>query len=74
MVQLVEQVQKQFIMKEKLAKLIDVKTIVTFALIAVVCYLAITSKLQLSAEFFASIVTAVITYFFTRKNPGGDVK
>lgn len=53
------------------ADLINVKTAVTFALIGVVCYLAWHSKLEISSEFFASIVTAVITYFFTRKNEAG---
>lgn len=55
-------------MKEWLMKIVSVKSLVTFALIGVTCVLAIMSELQLSSEFFASIVTAVITYYFTRKD------
>ena len=55
-------------MKDKLAKLVELKSIVTLLLIGCTCYLAITSKFQIAPEFFASIVTAVITYYFTRKD------
>ncbi|MBS5279988.1 MAG: hypothetical protein KHY27_00195 [Butyricicoccus pullicaecorum] len=58
-------------MKDKLAKLIDVKSIVTFALIAVVCVQTIRQNVDLPSEFVASIVTAIVTYYFTRK---GDAK
>jgi hypothetical protein len=54
-------------MKEKIAKLIELKSIVTMALIGCTCYLAIKSGFTIAPEFFASIVTAVITYYFTRK-------
>ena len=59
-------------MKEKFAKLVDVKSIITFALVGCVCYLAIAGKIEVSSEFFASIVSAVITYYFTRKLNGED--
>lgn len=55
-------------MKEKIAKLLDVKSIVTFALIAVVCIQTIRQNLNLPSEFVASIVTAIVTYYFTRKD------
>lgn len=55
-------------MKEKLAKLIELKSIVTMALIGCTCYLAIKSGFTIAPEFFASVVTAVITYYFTRKD------
>lgn len=58
-------------MKDKLAKLLDVKSIVTFALIAVVCVQTIRQNVDLPSEFVASIVTAIVTYYFTRK---GDAK
>ncbi len=61
-------------MKPKLIKLIDVKTIVTFALIGTVCYLAISSRIRISEEFFAAIVTSVITYFFTKRANGDDIQ
>ena len=59
-------------MKEKFAKLVDVKSIITFALVGCVCYLAIAGKIEVNSEFFASIVSAVITYYFTRKQNGED--
>jgi len=49
-------------------KIINVKSIVTFALTAVVCYSVIVNNIALSGEFFASIVGAVITYYFTRQD------
>ena len=52
---------------EIIKKIINVKSIVTFALIAVVCYSVIVNKVVLSGEFFASIVGAIITYYFTRQ-------
>lgn len=54
-------------MKEKLAKLIELKSIVTLLLIGCTCFLAVKSDFAIAPEFFASIVTAVITYYFTRK-------
>lgn len=55
-------------MKDKLAKLLDVKSIVTFALIAVVCVQTVRQNVELPSEFVASIVTAIVTYYFTRKD------
>lgn len=54
-------------MKEKLIKLFDVKSIVTFALIAVVCIQVVRKNMELESQFVASTVTAIITYYFTRK-------
>ena len=54
-------------MKERLLRLLDVKSFVTFALIAVVCIPAIRQNVQMPSEFVASIVTAIVTYYFTRK-------
>lgn len=57
-------------MKEKIieiiSKLLNVKSIVTFALIGTVCYLAIVNKIAISEEVFIGIVMAVITYYFTK--------
>lgn len=52
-------------MKDKIAKLIDIKSIVTLALTGVVCYLVSTSKMDVK-DFFA-LVMMVFTYFFTKK-------
>ena len=54
-------------MKERLLRLLDVKSFVTFALIAVVCNQAIRQNVQMPSEIVASIVTAIVTYYFTRK-------
>lgn len=46
-------------MKEKIAKLIDVKSIVTLALTAVVCYLAIIGKINIE-----QIYLMIIAFYF----------
>jgi hypothetical protein len=51
-------------MKEKLSKLIDVKTIVTLALVAAAIY-GFVQKI-ISAELFATWVTAIIVFYFTK--------
>lgn len=48
--------------KDRLAKLIDVKTIVTFALTAAFVYLAI--KGEIHPEIFMTIYTMVIGFYF----------
>lgn len=60
-------------MKEKLAKLIDVKSIVTlllmFTLAFLVIYSSITGK-DLSNNIFllfSNVATMIVTYFFTKK-------
>lgn len=55
-------------MKERLMRLLDVKSLVTFALIAVVCIQAIRQNVDMPSEYVASIVTAIVTYYFTRKD------
>lgn len=49
-------------MKNKLAKLIDVKSIVTLVLTAVFATLSLTGKL--SAEQFQTVFTTVIAFYF----------
>ena len=48
-------------MKERLAKLIDVKSIVTLLLTGVFCYLSIIGKLP---SEFLTIYTTVIAFYF----------
>lgn len=55
-------------MKERLMRLLDVKSLVTFALIAVVCIQAMRRNVDMPSEYVASIVTAIVTYYFTRKD------
>ncbi len=52
---------------ENAAALINVKTAVTFALVGTLCVLAFKSNVRISEELYAAVVTAVITYFFTKK-------
>lgn len=49
-------------MKEKLAKLINVKTIVTFAITAVFVILAL--RKDINPEMSMTIVTVVISFYF----------
>lgn len=49
-------------MKQKLSKLIDVKSIVTILLTAVFCVLAL--KHTISAEQFITVFTVVISFYF----------
>ena len=60
-------------LKEKFAKLIDVKSFVTMLLVSalafLVIYSAITGKDLQNNIFllFSNVVTMIITYFFTKK-------
>jgi hypothetical protein len=56
-------------MKEKLAKLIDVKTIVTFAVVGVFSYLAVVGKIE--PKDFMGVVLMIITFFFAKKSSEG---
>jgi hypothetical protein len=60
-------------MKQKFAKLIDVKSIVTILLTAVFCVLAV--KNNISSEQFLTIFTVVISFYFgtqSAKRKSGD--
>ena len=48
--------------KERIAKLIDVKTIVTFSLTAAFVFLAVTR--QIEPQIFMTIYTMVIGFYF----------
>lgn len=49
-------------MKERLAKLFTVKSIVTILLTLVFCYLSITGVI--SAELFMTVFTVIIAFYF----------
>lgn len=49
-------------MKERLSKLLTVKSIVTIALTAVFCYLSIVRVI--SAELFMTVFTVVVAFYF----------
>ena len=60
-------------MKEKLAKLIDVKSLVTLLMTSVFCIL--TLKGIVSGEQFITVFTVLISFYFgvqTAKKSGGD--
>lgn len=59
-------------MKEKFAKLIDLKSIITFLLVATLVFLVIYATLTKSLTdplflLFSNIISMTVTYFFTRK-------
>lgn len=59
-------------MKEKIAKLIDVKSIVTLSLTLVFCYLAVSGKIP---QDFMTIFTVIIAFYFgtqATKTPKGE--
>ena len=58
-------------MKDKLANLIDVKTIVTFAVVGVFSYLSITGKIE--PKDLMAVVLMVITFFFAKKVDRGQI-
>lgn len=58
-------------MKE-LLKLIDVKTIVTFACVGVFAYLSTTGKIPV--EQFMTVLIMIITFFFAKKPSDSEVK
>lgn len=49
-------------MKEKIVKLVDVKSLVTLLLTGTFAYLSITNKI--SAEQFLTIFTVIISFYF----------
>lgn len=51
-------------MLEKLSKLIDVKTIVTFIVIGVFAYLSITGKI--AVDQIMIVVIMIVTFFFAK--------
>lgn len=48
--------------RERIAKLIDVKTIVTFALTAAFVFLSVTEKIE--PQIFMTIYTMIIGFYF----------
>lgn len=52
-------------MLEKIAKLIDVKTIVTFAIIGTLVYLAVTDKIEANKVYELAMI--IIGFFFAHK-------
>lgn len=53
-------------MKEKLAKLVDVKSIITIFATLVFCYMSIMGVL--SSEQFMTVFTMIISFYFCTQN------
>ena len=53
-------------MKEKLTKLINVKSIITFAIVGVLCYLSVVGKIE--AKGFLSLANMVVIFYFGTQN------
>lgn len=53
-------------LKERLAKLIDVKTVVTFAVVGVFSYLSVVGKIE--PKDLMAVVMMVITFFFAKQS------
>ena len=56
-------------MKEKIAKLIDVKSIVTLSVIATLVYIVVSGR-TIDENIFlllSNVATMIVTYFFTKK-------
>ena len=53
-------------MKDRFAKLVDVKSIITLAVIGVFCGLAATEKID--TQSFMTIATAIITFYFAKQD------
>ena len=53
-------------LKERLARLIDVKTVVTFTVIGVFSYLAVIGKIE--PKDFMGVVLMIVTFFFAKKS------
>lgn len=52
-------------MKSKIAKLIDVKSIITLAVIGEFCGLAAAGRID--TQSFMTVATAIITFYFARR-------
>jgi hypothetical protein len=52
--------------KERISKLIDVKTVVTFTVVGVFAYLSVIGKIE--AKDLMAVVMMVITFFFAKKS------
>lgn len=65
-------------MKEKLSKLIDLKSIITILLVLTLVILVITFAIKTGTIeeklflLFSNVTTMVITYFFTKKTNNDD--
>lgn len=57
-------------MKKAIINLLKIKSLMTIAVMVVFVYLAMTK--QMSDELTASVITAIITYYFTKKEKDNE--
>jgi uncharacterized membrane protein YoaK (UPF0700 family) len=57
-------------MKEKIAKLIDLKSIITILITGALIYGFVVAKIN--AEQFMTIATMIFTFYFAKKDKGSD--
>lgn len=57
-------------MKDKIAKLIDLKSIITILITICLIYGFVVSKIN--AEQFMTIATMIFTFYFAKKDSGSD--
>ena len=55
--------------KEKLARLMDVKSIITLMVMGVFCALSAAGRIDIQS--FMTVATAVITFYFAKQPSGG---
>ena len=58
-------------MRDKIARLIDLKSIITILITLCLIYGFIVSKIN--AEQFMTIATMIFTFYFAKKDKGSDV-
>ena len=58
-------------MKDKIAKLIDLKSIITILITIALIYGFIVEKIN--AEQFMTIATMIFTFYFAKKDKGDDI-
>lgn len=58
--------------KEKFAKLINVKTIITFAIIGVICYLGVAGKISPADMYSLSLI--IVGFYFGTQSKKDDNK
>lgn len=51
---------------DKIIKLIDLKTIITIAMVSVFLYICISSKIQITNEQFVPLIVMVLTFYFAK--------
>lgn len=57
-------------MQERIAKLIDLKSIITILITIALIYGFVVNKVN--AEQFMTIATMIFTFYFAKKDKGGD--